>query len=377
MTASPRLTLCMIVRDEAANLPACLDSVAGLADEVIVVDTGSTDGTQEAARARGARVVQDSWRGDFSAARNRSLDEARGRWILWLDADDRMLEEDKRALRALTEADPETSPKGYGILVKNSADGGRTGSVFNQIRLFPNRPAFRFRYPVHEQILPALEEARIPVEYTAIKVIHTGYGDPALARSKQVRNKGILEGQIRANREVSPVTLFTLANACMDLGLPAEAEGWFRKAGEAARAAGTNPHIAAASNAKVAVALAAQGRHREALTALEPDLRGPSPSPEARLVRAQVEDTLGSPETARPWYESLLALREERTFIPVDFQMLKIQALQFLGRYWYAKGSPGAQALAVHLLKSALGIKEGRDFTGEDLKKAYRDFTVS
>lgn len=371
--ARPALSLCMIARNEIRNLPACLDSAAGLADEVIVFDTGSTDGTQEAARRKGARVIQGEWRDDFSWARNQSLETARGRWILWLDADDRLLEEDARAIRRLAEADPAAAPRAYGLLVKNSADGGRTGSVFNQIRLFPNLPSLRFRFPVHEQILPALEEAGIPVEYTTFKVLHTGYSDPGLALSKQARNKAILERQM-AGGDRNPVACFTLANACVDLGLPGEAETWFRRAAEAARASGTNPHILAAAPAKIAATLASQGRHAEALAALADEVTGKVPTPEALLVKAQVEEARGNSEGARPWFEALLALREARTFIPVDFQLLKIRALQFLGKYWYAKGR---EELAVRLLKAGLAIKEGSDFGPEDLQKLYREFSAA
>ncbi|HKP97819.1 MAG TPA: glycosyltransferase, partial [Fibrobacteria bacterium] len=155
----PALSLCMIVKNEKDNLPACLESARDLAGEIVIVDTGSSDGTQDIARAFGAKVVQSEWRGDFSLARNQSLAAASGRWILWLDADDRMLEADKAAIRKLAQSDPDLSPKAFGLMVKNSRDGGLTGSVFNQLRLFPNRPEMRCRAPVHEQILPALEEA--------------------------------------------------------------------------------------------------------------------------------------------------------------------------------------------------------------------------
>jgi tetratricopeptide (TPR) repeat protein len=249
-------------------------------------------------------------------------------------------------------------------------DGGKTGSVFNQIRLFPNRPSLRFRFPVHEQILPALEAAGISSEFTTIKVLHTGYGDPALGKAKQIRNKAILEAQIRDNRDVTPVTCFTLANACADLGLHDEAIAWFRRAAEMARAAGSNPHVAEAAPSKIAAALAAQKKYGEALAVLEPALAG-TPSPEALLVKAQVEDAVGRPEAARPWFERLLDLRETKTFIPVDFQLLKIQALQFLGRFWYERNRG---ELAVALLNSGLAIKEGRDFTGSDLQSLYRRF---
>ena len=198
--ARPALSLCMIVKNEKDNLPDCLASVKGLAEEIIVVDTGSTDGTQDIARSHGARVIQSGWQGDFSLARNLSLAEAQGRWIIWLDADDRLLEPDKAALRKLAEADPDAQPRAYGLMVKNSRDGGRTGSVFNQVRVFPNRPELRFRAPVHEQILPALEEAAIPVESPRSGSCIPAMPIPTSRAAKQVRNKAILEAQIQSGR---------------------------------------------------------------------------------------------------------------------------------------------------------------------------------
>jgi glycosyltransferase involved in cell wall biosynthesis len=368
-SARPALSLCMIVKDEAGNLPGCLESALGLADEIIVVDTGSTDGTQAIARRFGAEVIQSDWTGDFSRARNLSLDAATGRWIVWLDADDRLREDDKAALRALASADPDLSPKAYGLIVKNSRDGGLTGSVFNQIRVFPNRPDVRFRAPVHEQILPALEAAGIPVEYLPVKVLHTGYSDPAVARAKQIRNRAILEAQVDAGQGITPVTLYTLGCACADLGDRAAAVGWFRRAAALARETGSDPHVRDGAPAKAAAALASLGRHAQALEELAPCLALAQPPPEALLVKAQIEAAAGRPESARPGYERLLDLREGGVFLPVDFQLLKIQALQWLGQYWYERGR---RELAVALLKAGLGVKEGRDVGGAELAALYR-----
>jgi tetratricopeptide (TPR) repeat protein len=370
----PALSLCMIVKNERENLPACLESARGLADEIIVVDTGSTDGTQDIARGFGAKVIQSDWTGDFSRARNLSLDAAAGRWIIWLDADDRLRDEDRRALRGLVQADPDLAPKAYGLRVKNSRDGGVTGSVFNQVRLFPNRPGLRFRAPVHEQILPALEAAGVPVEYVPIMVLHTGYADPAAARAKQERNKALLEAQVRAGQGITPVTLYTLGCACADLGEQAAAVDWFRAAAARAAATGTDPHIRSGAPVKAAAALASLGRHAEALGELAPALAGAAPAPEAVLVKAQVESAAGRPEQARPWWERLLDIQESGTFLPVDFQLLKIQALQWLGQYWFARDR---RDLAVALLKAGLGIKEGRDLDGSGLKSLYRSQGVA
>jgi glycosyltransferase involved in cell wall biosynthesis len=82
-----RVSLCLIAKNEAHRLPACLGSVADLVHESIVVDTGSTDATRQIAASRGAKVFDFPWRDSFSAAMNEAIRHARGEWIFWLHAD--------------------------------------------------------------------------------------------------------------------------------------------------------------------------------------------------------------------------------------------------------------------------------------------------
>ena len=90
----PSLSLCMILRDEAENLEISLGPIRECFDEIVVVDTGSKDHTPELARSFGARVIQTDWEDDFAAARNQSIEEARGDWIIWLDGDNRLTPQD-------------------------------------------------------------------------------------------------------------------------------------------------------------------------------------------------------------------------------------------------------------------------------------------
>src|SRR5262245_57509130 len=99
-TERPLLSLTMIVRNEEESLDRCLASARGLADELIVVDTGSTDRTVEIARAHGASVHHFKWCDDFAAARNVALRHATGQWCLHLDADEWVVEAEAGALRA-------------------------------------------------------------------------------------------------------------------------------------------------------------------------------------------------------------------------------------------------------------------------------------
>src|ERR1700728_350580 len=95
------VSLCIIARNEAANLAACLGPLTAIVSEVIVVDTGSTDDTRAIALASGARVFEFPWCDDFAAARNESLRHATGEWVLWMDADDRVDEPNRQRLREL------------------------------------------------------------------------------------------------------------------------------------------------------------------------------------------------------------------------------------------------------------------------------------
>ncbi len=88
--AALRVSLCMIAKDEQEHISGCLESVRGLVDEIIVVDTGSADRTKETARSCGAKVFSFPWTGNFAEARNESLRHATGDWIIFLDADERL-----------------------------------------------------------------------------------------------------------------------------------------------------------------------------------------------------------------------------------------------------------------------------------------------
>ena len=96
------ISLCMIMKNEAKRLQRCLNSVRGLADEIIIVDTGSTDGSHSIARSSGCKVVDEAWRQDFSHPRNLSISLARCDWILIMDPDEVILRKDHRALKELT-----------------------------------------------------------------------------------------------------------------------------------------------------------------------------------------------------------------------------------------------------------------------------------
>jgi glycosyltransferase involved in cell wall biosynthesis len=212
-----RVSLCMIVKNEERHLADCLAPLANLFTEIIVVDTGSTDRTKEIAARYGAKVYDFTWVDSFAAARNESIRHATGEWIFWLDADDRLDEENlKRLTRFLHELPDENNAY---MMCQWSTPDPSTGSalIVDQVRLFRNLPKARWRYRVHEQIYLALRENGANEVGTDIVIRHLGYQETDLRLRKQDRNIRLLQMELEAMPRDSFV-LFNLANAYMDHG---------------------------------------------------------------------------------------------------------------------------------------------------------------
>mgnify|MGYP002596707126 CR=1 FL=1 len=148
------ISLCMIVKNEEAVLGRCLDSAAGLVDEIVVVDTGSTDATREIATRYADRVCEFAWIDDFAAARNFAFAQASMEYCMWLDADDVFLEEDHKAFLNLKETlDPTVSvvmaPYHTGF-----DERGRVTFSYYRERLIKNRAGMCWVGAVHEVVTP-------------------------------------------------------------------------------------------------------------------------------------------------------------------------------------------------------------------------------
>ena len=188
----PSVSLCMIVKDEAVGLGACLHVAKKLVDEIIVVDTGSKDRSRDIASIFGASTFFYPWDNDFSAARNVSLSHARGDWILILDADEIIASKDHEALHKVL-LQSRTGVSAFAIETRNysfvaNAFGWQTndGSYpkheaglgwvpSRKVRIFPNVEVVRFCFPVHERVEPTLSSSGIQVIDCPIPIHH--YGD--------------------------------------------------------------------------------------------------------------------------------------------------------------------------------------------------------
>ena len=190
----PALSLCMIVKDEEDCLARCLMSAIPVADEIVIVDTGSKDRTKEVAKTFGAKVYDFEWTDDFSEARNLSLEKATGDWIFVLDADETIsrLDHDRLAKIVKNSAD---YPAAYSIITRNyvspiyitgwtcnngqyaDEEAGTGWYPSKKVRLFTNDNRIRFEAPIHELIEPSLIRLGIKAKECSIPVHHYGQLD--------------------------------------------------------------------------------------------------------------------------------------------------------------------------------------------------------
>lgn len=191
-TAWPSVSLCMIVKNEEPDLAACLESVGDLASEIIIVDTGSTDGTVEIARKFGAQVKHFTWINDFAAARNESIKDATGEWIFWMDADDRLTPDQLNRLKqALVSGQADV----YQCRVASpAATWNGVNATGLHFRLFRNHIGLWFQYPLHEDLKLSAAQRAVTVANTNIIISHTGYNVSQEAlQAKARRNLAIID----------------------------------------------------------------------------------------------------------------------------------------------------------------------------------------
>lgn len=197
-----RLSLCMIVRDEAAMLPGFLAAADGLWDELIAVDTGSTDETVELLEDAGATVRRFEWCDDFAAARNESIRDARGEWILYLDADERVTPALAASIGKLLEDERAGAAT---VLMRNRIPGGQH-RLAPLLRLFRNDPGIRFEHRIHEDASASVQamlerEGRL-LRHLEGEVDHLGYvRETAADRGKKGRDEKLLRRALQDDPE--------------------------------------------------------------------------------------------------------------------------------------------------------------------------------
>ncbi|WP_028129581.1 glycosyltransferase family 2 protein [Selenomonas sp. AE3005] len=191
-----RLSACYIVRNEEKNLPISLNSVKQAVDEIIVVDTGSTDNTKAVAQNYGAKLYDYHWQNDFSAPRNYAIEQAQGEWILFLDADETFptpLDKD----RILSYLDS-MQDKEMILLTRHNIDNLDQQSIFYKDwspRIFRNRHDLRYQGRVHEYVSKSNGDLQVGYAPMEFYLLHTGYAE-SISADKCQRNLQILKQAI-------------------------------------------------------------------------------------------------------------------------------------------------------------------------------------
>ncbi len=251
------LTLCLIARDEEAMLPGCLASVQGVVDQIVVCDTGSTDGTVALARAAGATVVERAWDDDFSAARNAALAAATGDWILVLDADERLAPGAGEALRNALDGAPDCGllPLHNASSLEASAQDvvrgvARLGEPVLLPRLLKRTPELRWEGRVHESVAGWIRAGDRRVGPVAAPIVHLG-NVPELRTEldKDGRNRRLLARAVQEAPEDSVLRTYYARELARigDIGALEQAATAFASL-EAAWARGERPSCVATAS---------------------------------------------------------------------------------------------------------------------------------
>ena len=309
-----RVSLCMIVKNEEAQLATCLGSVADLVHEMVVVDTGSTDATASVASRRGARVYSFEWIDSFAAARNESLRHAQGDWIFWLDGDEMLDLENRRKLRSLF-ARLNDENAAYIMRQRSPASpGGAAAVVADQVRLFRRRPDVRFSYRVHEQILPALRRTGVDLRRSDVVIQHAGHEDALLRRRKLDRDLRLLLME-NGERKDDPFTLFNLGALYHETGQPGEALPLLQRSLERSR---PRASIVTKLHALITGCLRQLQRPREALDACRAGLARTPDDDELLFLEALILRELGDALGAETTLLRLLRASRGVGFANVD-----------------------------------------------------------
>ncbi|ASS73729.1 hypothetical protein CIG75_01215 [Tumebacillus algifaecis] len=211
---SCRISLCMIVRDEAKRISNCLESVRDQVDEIVIVDTGSKDDTPEICRALGATVYHRPWNDHFSEVRNYGIERATGDWIFWLDADETVQFPEGYSLRSELANREELMFQVQLFHYFGERRDAEQMFKMAQVRLFRNRVGFQFKHAIHEalnvlEVLPDFSSRSL--QTLPVSIHHDGYLDDVVREKKKgARNVALLE-KASEQETVDPWVLYHLA----------------------------------------------------------------------------------------------------------------------------------------------------------------------
>lgn len=347
LSPSAKCSMCMIARDSSRTISAALESIRPWVDELIVVDTGSTDETPRIASAHGAKVFHATWPDSFAEARNVSLSHATGEWLLWMDSDDTISPESGLALRELVSQHHNPAIMGFVMQVHCPAgqegNGYATPTVVDHIKLFRNIPALRFTGRIHEQILPAIRRLGGDVAWTQIHAIHSGADQsPEGRRRKHARDLRLLQLELGENPD-STFALFNLGMTLLDAGQAEEALYPLCRSLQLAFRGESHVRKIYALLVQAYVAL---GRTEPALKTCHIGLEVVPDDPELLFRRGTLEQALGRLHDAEATYLHLLTRAHSSHFGSADKGIMGIKAWHNLALVYEGQGKLDATLAA-------------------------------
>jgi GT2 family glycosyltransferase/glycosyltransferase involved in cell wall biosynthesis/predicted Zn-dependent protease len=314
MASQESISLCMITKNEEKNIIRSLQSAKPLVNEIIIVDTGSTDRTKNIARAFGAKIYDFSWTNDFSAARNFALSKAACSWILVLDADEVISTSDYNKLKELVK-NSVIKKAAYSIVTRNyvgpvsvnwnpndgkyKEEAGSGWFPSEKVRLFPNDRRIRFEKPVHEMVEFSIMRIGLEIRKCDIPIHHYGKLDKEEIRAKGEEYYQLGKKKLEEHGEYNPNALYELAVQASELEKYDESLGFWKKL------IAVKPDLAKAYHG-LGTCCFQLGRYEEALEAFKKAIELDPDSKDPGVMYASCELCMGNAEAAVSHLEGLL-----------------------------------------------------------------------
>lgn len=226
-----KVSACIIAKNEENNLPRLLESIKGKFDEIVLIDTGSTDKTVEIAKSYGAKVFYREWNG-FADARQYAVEKATGEWIWFFDADCELEEDEyERFKRILLLVHENPAIEGIGVIYKNTDINGQVKGYSSTVHIHRKKPELVWEGKIHERVVNK-NTGTIIIPPFSVYVLHHGYADLKTQLCKAKRNLKLIFEELRrlkSNQKEYYLNIFYVLQSYLILSADKNGEKYLRK----------------------------------------------------------------------------------------------------------------------------------------------------
>ncbi|WP_096199101.1 glycosyltransferase [Bacillus sp. FJAT-45350] len=339
----PLISFCMICKNEEKMIARCLNSIKHVVDEMIVVDTGSTDKTIQIATSLGAKVYQHEWVHDFAVARNSGLERATGDWILFLDADEELHPEDGKKLRKFAKYSraPGCYLKLINFVGKSDNFKSSTKDTVPVLRFFRNHHDIRFVGRVHEQIggsIRARYETKY-IPYENIRIFHYGYLEDIVKEQDKIkRNFKLIKKQVEEEPK-NPFHHYNIAGEYIRVNQFQFALEHLRKAKSLCEINRVGfGHLIVK---KEITCLDFLGRHEEALEVCRNEIKRFQDYPDLLYILGRCAIVCQKNEEAKEAFRKVMTMTTPPSHYVIDVTIPKIKAPFYLAKLFEEVGEVG------------------------------------